>query len=230
VLALGLDKKDVYIQSRMIPRYYEFTLELSKKITFNTFEAIYGQLDMGKVAANFLQYADILHGQLPEWDGPMPSITAIGIEQDPHLRATRDIAKRLPYRLEPPSSIYIVHQPGLTENMKMSSSIPASAIFLNDTPEVAKRKIMDAFSGGQATIAEHRKLGGNPEVDRAYQMLRFHHPDDKKVEKLHHDFKSGALLSGELKQICAEWVLKFLKDHQAKYKKFEPVARKMIYG
>src|SRR3989344_5181975 len=116
-LALGLSEKDVYVQSRGSTkdprRYFEFTLELSKKITKNTFEAVYGHVDLGKVAANFLQYSDIMHPQLREFEGKMPSITGIGIEQDPHARLTRDIAKRLPYDIEIPSFIYFQHQSGL---------------------------------------------------------------------------------------------------------------------
>ena len=230
VLALGLTKKDVYVQSKMDSRYYEFAFELSKKITSSTFEAIYGHLDMGKVSANFLQYADILHPQLEEYEGRMPSITAISFEQHPHILATRDIAKRLSYNLVPPSSIYVTHLPALKPGLKMSSSVPESAIFLDDIPEEAEKKIKAAFSGGGVSLEEHKKHGGNPDVDVAYQMLKYHHPDDKKVEKIFHDFKSGKLLSGELKEICAEFVLKFLKEHQKKYKKFEPVAREMVFG
>ncbi len=229
-LALGLTKKDIYVQSKQPARYYEFAFELSKKITASTFEGIYGHLDLGKISANLLQYADILHPQLPEFEGKMPSVTPVGMDQDPHMRAVRDIAHRLKYPMELPGSIYPAHEPGLKEGIKMSSSLPDSAIFLTDLPEDARKKIMNAFSGGQATVAEHRKLGGNPEVDRAFQILKFHHPDDKKVEKLYHDFKSGALLSGELKQICVDFIEKFLKGHQRKYKKFEPVARNMVFG
>src|SRR3989344_7272462 len=37
LLALGLDEKDIYVQSNYKKRYYEFAFELSKKITKNTF-------------------------------------------------------------------------------------------------------------------------------------------------------------------------------------------------
>ena len=60
-LALGIEKKEIYVQSQKPARYYEFAFELSKKMTENTFRGIYGHLDLGKLAANFLQYADILH-------------------------------------------------------------------------------------------------------------------------------------------------------------------------
>src|SRR3989344_1599590 len=113
VLALGLTKKDVYIQSNKEPTYYTFAMEVSKKITGNMFKAVYGHLDMGKIVANLLQYADILHPQLEEYEGKMPSVTGIGLDQDPHAKLTRDIAKRLPYDLELPGFIYFIHQKGL---------------------------------------------------------------------------------------------------------------------
>ena len=68
---------------------------------------------------------------------------------------------------------------------KMSSSIDSSAIFLNDSPASVKTKINKyAFSGGQADIEMHRKLGGNTEVDVSYQYLRFLHADDSELERL----------------------------------------------
>lgn len=68
---------------------------------------------------------------------------------------------------------------------KMSSSIDASAIFLNDSPSLVKTKINKyAFSGGQVDIDTHRQLGGNTDVDVAYQYLRFLHTDDVELEKL----------------------------------------------
>lgn len=228
LLALGLKPHDMYLQSRKEPAYYSFTLELGKKLTPSTVKAVYGELDLGKHSANLLQFADILHGQLPQYFGTMPSITPIAIEQDPHMRLSRDLARKL--GMELPSSIYIKHQPALLGPEKMSSSLPDSAIFLTDAPEVARRKLMTAFTGGRDTAAEHRKLGGNPEICRVCALLRFQHPDDKKVSKIIEDFRSGKLLSGELKQIAAEWLTKFLVDHQQKYKKFEPVAREMVFG
>jgi len=230
VLALGLSKKDVYVQSRKEPEYYTLTLEISKKITENMFKAVYGHLDVGKLAANLLQYADILHTQLKAYEGKMPSITGIGLDQDPHAKLCRDIAKRLPYDFEVPSFLYFRHQGGLKEGAKMSSSNPDTAIFLSDDLEEVKKKLKKAFSGGRDSLEEHRKLGGIPEKDRAYEILLFHHPKTKFVEGIYHDYKSGKLLSGELKEICLEWLLEFLRKHQAKAKKDEAVARKMVYG
>jgi len=87
-----------------------------------------------------------------------------------------------------------------------------------DSPEVVEKKIKKyAFSGGQATLEEHRKKGGNPDVDVSYQWLRMlFEPDDKKLKKIYDDYRSGKLLTGELKQILIEKINSFLKEHQKK--------------
>jgi tryptophanyl-tRNA synthetase len=41
-----------------------------------------------------------------------------------------------------------------------------------------------AFSGGQASIEEHRKLGGDCSVDTSYQYLRFFLEDDAELERI----------------------------------------------
>ena len=228
LLALGLEKNDIYIQSKKEPRYYEFTFELSKKITENAFKAIYGHMDLGKVSANLLQYADILHQQLPEYLGPMPSITGIGLEQDPHARATRDLARKLPYNFVLPSFIYFKHLGGLKQGKKMSASEPDTAIFLNDSEKDIKKKINKSFSGGRVTIEEHRKLGGIPEIDKAFEVLSFHHPDTKFVNKIYDEYKTGKMLSSELKSITIEFLTKLLKEHQEKVNQFKELAKKIV--
>lgn len=41
-----------------------------------------------------------------------------------------------------------------------------------------------AFSGGQATVEEHREKGGNCDVDIAYQYLTFFLEDDERLEQI----------------------------------------------
>jgi len=54
----------------------------------------------------------------------------------------------------------------------MSASNPNSKIDMSDTAKEIQKKInRHAFSGGQETIELHRELGGNPDVDVAYQYL-----------------------------------------------------------
>ena len=46
--------------------------------------------------ASLLQAADMLHPQLPEFDGAsIPTVIPVGIDQSPHIRIARDMAKRI---------------------------------------------------------------------------------------------------------------------------------------
>ena len=86
-----------------------------------------------------------------------------------------------------------------------------------------------AFSGGRDTLEEHRKKGGNPDIDVSYQWLTFFEEDDKKLKKIYNDYKSGKLLTGELKQILVDKLNVFLKNHQKERKKAKKQLDKFIY-
>jgi len=78
-------------------------------------------------------------------------------------------------KLAPPKPA-LMHTKFLTSLLgpggKMSASNPNSKIDMSDTPKEIQKKInKHAFSGGQETIELHRELGGNPDVDVAYQYL-----------------------------------------------------------
>ena len=57
---------------------------------------------------------------------------------------------------------------------------------MTDTPNQIKNKInKHGFSGGQETEEEHRRLGGNPDVDVSYQYLTFMLDDDEELAKMY---------------------------------------------
>ena len=67
----------------------------------------------------------------------------------------------------------------------MSASDQNSSIFMTDTPNQIKNKInKHGFSGGRDTEEEHRKFGGNPDVDVAFQYLKFFEHDDGVIAKV----------------------------------------------
>ena len=78
---------------------------------------------------------------------------------------TRDVAVKLKY--QKPAGFYSIFFPALQgKTGKMSSSDPNSSILLSDTAADIKRKINKyAYSGGGATIEEHKAHGANLEVD-----------------------------------------------------------------
>ncbi|MFA5175778.1 MAG: tryptophan--tRNA ligase [Candidatus Nanoarchaeia archaeon] len=225
-IALGLNPKncEIYFQSerskdsKKSNSYYRLQNLLAKHATFNEFKAVYGEISPGKMLSSLLQAADMLHAQLPEFEGPCPVLIPVGSDQDPHLRIARDMALRIKdFKFIQLSSTYNLFIPGLSGG-KMSASDPTSYISPTDSPKEVEAKIKKyAFSGGQSTLEEHRKKGGNPDIDVSFQYLRMlFEPDDKKLEKIYNDYKSGKLLSGELKQIAIDKINTFLKEHQKK--------------
>jgi tryptophanyl-tRNA synthetase len=98
----------------------------------------------------------------------------------------------------------------------MSSSDETSAIFLKDSEKEVEKKIMKyAFSGGRDTVEEHRELGGNPDIDVCFQYLKFmFEEDDKKLANIEEDYRSGKMLTSELKKITIGKINAFLREHQ----------------
>jgi len=228
-IALGLKPKkvDFYFQSERSDKakksntFYRLIGLASRKTTFNEMRDIYGDISPGKVMSVMTQVSDILHPQLPEFGGPKPVVVPVGIDQDPHIRLTRDIASRMKeFGFIPPVSTYHRFLPGL-KGHKMSSSDPYSYIALDDDPDTVREKIIKhAFSGGRGSVKDHRLKGGIPEIDVAFNILLFGmEPDDRMIKRLYDDYRSGKLLTGELKQITIEKITEFLEEHQKKREK-----------
>jgi tryptophanyl-tRNA synthetase len=136
--------------------------------------------------------------------------------KDPYFRVTRDIAPKLGYLK--PALIHAKFFPALQgSGTKMSSSALDTAIYMTDTAGQIKTKINRyAFSGGRDTIEEHRQYGGNPEVDIAFQYLAFFLDDDDELEQIRQKYKSGEMLTGDLKKRCIEMLQQLIADFQEK--------------
>ena len=101
----------------------------------------------------------------------------------------------------------------------MSSSKPKTTLFLCDDISTVEKKIKKSFSGGQSTVEEHRRLGGNPDIDVAFQyMMYFFEEDDAYLAELNQGYRAGNILAGEMKQLCidraSEW-MQNLKEKRA---------------
>ena len=112
-----------------------------------------------------------------------------------------------------PASTYHHFAVGLTGE-KMSSSKPKTTIFLDDDIDSVTKKIRKAYSGGQSTIEEHRRLGGNPDIDVAYQyMMYFFEESDSYLAELNSEYRNGKILAGEMKQICIDKATDWIGNH-----------------
>ena len=123
--------------------------------------------------------------------------------------------------LLPPCSTYHRFAVGMTGD-KMSSSKPESTIFMDDDIDVMTKKVKRAISGGQATVEEHRRLGGDVTKDVAFQYLQFFfEEDDRALQEIREEYESGRLLAGEIKQICIDSATEWLNDLAEKRSQWE---------
>ena len=186
-IALGLnleeDNVNVYLQSKN-DTLRDLAFKASKKTNFNELKAIYGfnqSTNIAHIQAPLVQVADILLPQLEEFGGPKRVVVPVGVDQDPHIRLTRDIAHKLndEYGFLPPSSTYHRFLTGLSGD-KMSSSKPSTAIYLNEDSKTAAKKVKTAKTGGRESLKEQQELGGQVDNCVIYEMFVYHLIDDDK--------------------------------------------------
>ena len=227
-IALGFKPKNtkIIIDTENIQMLYPIAAEVAKKINFSNTKAVFGftnDTNIGMIFYTSLQSA-------PCFIEDKPVLIPLGVDQDPHFRLTRDVAPRI--GKPKPALIHNIMIPSLEgTGGKMSASEENTTIYTTDTPEVVKKKINKyAFSGGQPDVAQHRKLGGNPDIDVSYQYLKiFFEPDDIALKKIYDDYKSGKMMTGELKAILIEKINDFLKDHQKKREKAREQIDKFLF-
>lgn len=220
VIALGFDPKKTHflIDSEAAGIMYPIAIKIAKKITFSTVKATLGFTNDTNIGSIFCTSMQATPAVLPSVlkGKNIPCLIPLGVDQDPHFRMARDVYPKLGFYK--PAILHGKMMPGLKEGGKMSASDPNSTIYTTDSPKVVEEKIKKhAFSGGRGSLEEHRKFGGNPDVDSCYKWLEmFFEPDDKKLAKIYNDYKSGKLLTSELKAYTIEKINAFLKEHQKK--------------
>ena len=233
VIALGFDPKKTHflIDTKHAGIMYKEAVKVAKKITFSTTKAVFGFKDSTNIGAIFYTSMQAVPAFLPSVlaGKNLPCLIPLGFDQDPHFRVSRDVMPKLGYYK--PAILHCRFLPPLTgPGGKMSASDQTTTISTIDTPEQVKNKVQKyAFSGGQATLKEHREKGGNPDVDVPYQWLTYFEEDDAKLKKLHDDYKSGKLLTGEIKQILIEKLNGFLKKHQEKREKAKKQFEQFVF-
>lgn len=193
IIALGFDVNKTFIFSDfgfVGGAFYENMLDIMKHVTFNQVKGIFGfteSTNIGKIMFPAVQAAPSFSSSFPFIFGNKKDVTCLipcAIDQDPYFRMTRDVAPVLKYKK--PALLHSTFFPALQgAQSKMSASDPNSSIFLTDTAKQIKNKINKyAFSGGGATVEEHKEKGGNCDVDIAYQYLTFFLEDDEKLEQI----------------------------------------------
>lgn len=216
VIALGFepDRLHLIIDTLDIALVYRIAVRVAKKLTWNTVRATFGFTDSSNIGIIFYPSLQIAVAFLPtEIRGEeTPTLIPAAIDQDPYFRLARDVAEELGY--PKPATIYSKFAPSLTGESKMSASKPDSAIYVTDSDREVRRKIMNAFTGGQPTAELQRKLGGNPDICPVYSYHTIFDPSEVDSKKIYNACRSGNLLCGECKLALVDKALKFLARHR----------------
>ncbi|OYT49314.1 tryptophan--tRNA ligase [Thermoplasmatales archaeon ex4484_36] len=225
-VALGLpwEKFRIYFQSRH-GTVQRLAFVLGRRTNLSTATSIYGfggSTNLTHVLSPLVQASDILHPQLVH--GPIPGVVPVGLDQDPHMRFTRDLAQafRL-FSVQEEGERIAIYQKGegnhidqLLHSLEGRYTVE-SAIFLSDREEEAKGKVMKAYTGGRATAEEQRKLGGEPERCPVYDLFRLHLiEDDHHLTEIEKECRGGKRLCGPCKKEAAELLTSFLKELREK--------------
>ncbi|XP_062591645.1 tryptophan--tRNA ligase, cytoplasmic-like [Saccostrea cucullata] len=225
IIACGFDVEKTFIFSDLdfltnSPAFYRTICRIQKLVTYNQVKGIFGFTDsdsIGKISFPAIQAAPSFSCMFPEiFNGrsDIPCLIPCAIDQDPYFRMTRDVAPRM--GCLKPALIHSTFFPALQgAQTKMSASDPNSSIFVTDTDQEIKDKINKyAFSGGGATVEEHKTKGGNCEVDVSYQYLTFFMEDDQRLEEIRMAYTSGELMTGSLKKELIDILQKMVGEHR----------------
>ncbi len=233
VIALGFNPKKTHflIDTKHASLMYPEACKVAKKITYSMVRSSFGLDESSNIGSIFYTSMQAVPAFLPSVIAgkEIPCLIPHAVDQDPHFRLTRDILPKLGHHK--PASVQCVFLPPLAGNTGKMSSSEGAAIYTTDSAKEVEHKIKKyAFSGGRDTLEEHRRHGGNPDVDVSFQYLKYlFEPDDAKLHKIYQEYKSGTMTSGELKQIAIDKINVFLKEHQKQRKLAEKKVEKFVY-
>jgi tryptophanyl-tRNA synthetase len=226
IIAFGFNPKKTYIFSNRdyrlkTPEYEIMASSVFNFVTQKTLQKIFGFDESATVG----MYTWPIYQSIAAFSQVYPKIfknknakclIAYAIDQDPYFRLSRDIADKL--KLLKPSSIMSIFLEPLTGNGKMSSSDKnESTLFLTDSSTILRKKIMKyAFSGGggNGSLEDHKKYGGNVNVDIACKYLLYFEMNDNKLKEIYDKFSKGELTCGDTKKILADTLIPYIMKHQ----------------
>ncbi|MEM3791630.1 MAG: tryptophan--tRNA ligase [Candidatus Micrarchaeaceae archaeon] len=217
IAALGFDPKKtkMFINTEYAGTLYKYAVRIAKYITFSMIKDAFGftnQNNIGSIFYTSMQAVPAMLKSAQEGKN-IPCLIPLGVDQDVHFRISRDVLPKLGYYK--PAILHAKFLPGLNGSQKMSASDPRNTVYLSDSADEIRKKVMNAFTGQQATAELQRKYGGNPEVCAVCQYNKFlFEPNDEKLEEIFEGERSGSLLAGEHKEDLAKKVVRFVEEHK----------------
>jgi tryptophanyl-tRNA synthetase len=227
-LGFGPENTELIANIRHVDKLYETALKVAKKITASTAKAIFGfgdDTNAGMIFFPAMQAAPCFLASAQSGE-EVPCLVPAGIDQDTYWRMTRDIALKLGY--PKPAQIHCRLLPGLEGSAKMSSSIPETAVYTTDRPEVIERKIMGSHTGRDAEVdeAEHPRYPAKCPIYQYYYFI--FEESDKRLADITCLYSQGDISCAECKAELAERVKRFLIEHQSKRERMGDVVARML--
>jgi len=226
-LSVGIDPDEtvIYLQSK-IPEVSELSLLFSMLVTvprvqrIPTLKEVTRALhienpSLGLLAYPVLQAADILMVRA--------HLVPVGKDQEPHVELTREIARRF-------NSLYgdIFPEPeaGVSElpvlvgtdgQNKMSKSL-GNAIFLSDTPEEVKKKVMSMYTDPTRI---HPTDPGHVEGNPVFTYHRQFNDNRDEIQELEEHYRKGTVGDVEVKKRLVQALERFLGPIRERRSRFE---------
>ncbi|ACM21359.1 tryptophanyl-tRNA synthetase [Geotalea daltonii FRC-32] len=187
-LAFGIDpdKSTVFIQSQ-VPQHAELNLVLSMITPVSwlernpTYKEMQENLTTKDLSTfGFLGYPVLMAADIIVYKAAR---VPVGQDQIPHLELTREIARRFNYlygEVFPEPSALLTETPKVVglDGRKMSKSY-GNAIFLSDTAEETRKKVMSMVTDAQRPL---RSDPGEPDRCVAFTLHSLYVPEEKRSE------------------------------------------------
>jgi tryptophanyl-tRNA synthetase len=218
-LACGLDpeKVTIYIQSHLpeIPELYlllnmlAYKGELEKVATFKEkIKQHKENINAGLLTYPVLMAADIIIHRAHK--------VPVGKDQEQHLEMTRNFAKRFNSRYEvsffPEPTAYnydeeLIKVPGLDGSTKMSKSGGENnAIFLDDSDDAIRRKVMKAKTDAGPTVPNQQKP---QEVENIFHLMQITSSADV-LAYYETAYNNCSIRYGDMKKQLAEDIIRYI--------------------
>ena len=234
-LPLDDDAIQLYRQS-YVSAHSELTIILNNFVGFGEMERMTqfkdksAKLSNDRVSVGLFDYPVLMASDILLYNA---MYVPVGDDQTQHLEITRDIAERMNHKF---GELFTVPEPvakqhqffgkdqGLrikdlqnpTKKMSKSDETGKGVIFLSDTPDAARKKIMSAATDSLGRV--HYDKDAQPGISNLLEILTLARQANGRVVSLRQtvDEFTGLERYGEFKKIVADEMAEFLADFQAR--------------
>ena len=234
-LSLDDDAIQLYRQS-YVSAHSELTIILNNFVGFGEMERMTqfkdksAKLSNDRVSVGLFDYPVLMASDILLYNA---MYVPVGDDQTQHLEITRDIAERMNHKF---GELFTVPEPvakqhqffgkdqGLrikdlqnpTKKMSKSDETGKGVIFLSDTPDAARKKIMSAATDSLGQV--HYDKEAQPGISNLLEILTLVRQADGRAVSLQQtiDEFTGTERYGEFKKIVADEMSEFLANFQAR--------------